>query len=139
MKNALTSCLVFISLMSVAHADMFGVPVTTALYCVAVNSTKTMDVSVYSDERGTELIIDGSRISSEQLTTGSEGNVYIQQVTNSDGYNISLAGDLLDSLFPRSTEYINDAQIDGRLWYQGAKYSMTCEGGFGLNQCLACE
>jgi hypothetical protein len=103
--------------------------------CVGVSDNKSLALSVVRTEQGgTRLHFAGALSKTidnkEPLKVGSEGSVYIQQVSNDLGYNLFLSGKDLEDLLEGddSKEYQLTGQIE--LFKSKADYKLTCRGSF---------
>lgn len=66
-------------------------------------------------------------LNKESLIVGSEGNVYIQQVSNELGYNLYLAGqDLWDVLSGKARTVSVNGNIN--FFREDVTYQLTCQG-----------
>ncbi len=111
--------------------DIRALPIT----CVGTTAGKTIALSVVTvEENATRLQIvgKGENLTIEnpaQLTVGSEGNVYIQQVLNRS-YNLFLSGKGLQKLLDGTNgEYSLSGNID-LFGEEERGYKLTCVGKF---------
>lgn len=119
-----------------AFADSMRAIGTDDLTCTGkAKGSKQITLKITaSPGRATKLVIQekGGKsrelLNKEDLIVGSEGNVYIQQVSNELGYNLYLAGEGLDEVLDKGVS--REVNLGGSLdlFNDGVNYSLTCSG-----------
>ena len=115
-----------------ASADMMRPIETSDLICKTKNKKITLSITS-AQGRGTKLVLvekgKGSKEfhNQQQLTVGSEGMVYIQQVSNELGYNFMVSGEGLGEVLSGKSKKVNlKGNID--LFKLSKQHDLVCSG-----------
>lgn len=119
---------------STASADMMRAVTTDNLKCQATSGRTSLKMLISAGRGVTKISFTKGKskvkeiLNREDLVVGSEGVVYIQQVSNELGYNLSLAGEGLQEVLRGQVpqEVALSGQIE--LFNDNKTYQLKCEG-----------